>query len=60
MTHRFEMLAFLTEKELGLLLQTKDRLAKFNVLSSHWTSCALVRALFKDCKREVKDDDDDE
>ena len=53
MTHRWEVLAFLTEAELATMLSDQNHLKKHEVLASLWEDKAIVRALWKDQKRDV-------
>ena len=53
MTHRYEVLAFISEANLTTVMESTDHLAKFAVLQSHWESTVIVRTLFKEKKRDV-------
>jgi hypothetical protein len=50
MTHRFEVLAFISEDSLNTMMAKGGHLEKHSIIAKQWDHCAILRALFKDEK----------
>jgi hypothetical protein len=53
MSHRFELLSFLNEQDMGVMMAAGEHIEKHRVLEKHWESCAIVRALFQGEKADA-------